>query len=46
MTIWDLGQRQSADNPMLVKRPAGSLRHQDINTHDTGYVEKVSSCLT
>ena len=25
MTILDLGQRQSADNPMLVKRPAGHL---------------------
>ena len=23
MTIWDLGQRQSADNPMLVKQSAG-----------------------
>ena len=23
--IWDLGQRQSADNPMLLKHPAGHV---------------------
>ena len=46
MTILDLGQRQSADNPMLVKRPAGSLRRQDISSHDIDNVEWVGPCVT